>query len=114
MENLADQLIAFAISMAVVIVFAGIVLLVRLGLERLFSGKPDKQYLRQGILLGVSLILLAVTLIVLPISDTLQGQLFAVLALFLGAAVALSSAKPVGNVIAGISVRSARPCSRGD
>ncbi|MCP4632422.1 MAG: mechanosensitive ion channel, partial [candidate division Zixibacteria bacterium] len=55
-----------------------------------------------------------IIIIVLPIDDTLQGQLLSLIGILLTAAIALSSTTFVGNIMAGMMLRAVRNFRLGD
>jgi small-conductance mechanosensitive channel len=112
--ELIDHLIVFSISLGIIVVFSGLVFLAHIGLMRLFAGKPDKQHYRQLILIATGLFALALAFILMPVSDTTQGQLLGFLGIFLGAAIAFSSTNPIANLISGISLRASRDFTIGN
>ncbi|HJP05529.1 MAG: mechanosensitive ion channel [Gammaproteobacteria bacterium] len=114
MAELLDHLIIFGISLGIIIVFSGLVFLAHIGLTRLFADKPDRQHYRQLILIATGLFALTLAFILIPVSDTTQGQLLGFLGIFLGAAIAFSSANPIANIISGISLRASRELAIGD
>lgn len=114
MEELLDQLTVFGISAGIFVLLGGLIFLSHKGLSRLYANQPGRQHYRQILFASLSLFLLLLAVIVLPVSDELQGQLFASLGLLIGAALALSSSKPLGNALAGISFRAACNCRVGD
>ena len=114
MEELPDQLTVVATSAGIFLLLGGVIFLSHLALTRLFANHPGRQHYRQVVFGSFALFLLVLAVVLLPVSDQLQGQLLASLGLLIGAAIALSSAKPLGNMLAGISFRAASHCGVGD
>lgn len=69
---------------------------------------------RHLIMLGLTLAVVALVLVSLPVSDQTRGQLIGLLGLALTAAITLSSATFVGNIMAGLMLRSVANMRPGD
>ncbi|MEQ8262417.1 mechanosensitive ion channel domain-containing protein [Pseudohaliea sp.] len=81
-------------------------------LRRRWAERPEAQFQFQLIMLALTLAGLLALVVALPVSDTLQGQLLSLIGILLSAAIALSSATFIGNILASImlkAVGSARP-----
>jgi small-conductance mechanosensitive channel len=81
-------------------------------LRRRWQGDPDAQFRFQLIMLSLSFAGLLTIIVALPINDAVRGQLLSLIGILLSAAIALSSATFIGNIMAGIMlkvVRNARP-----
>ncbi|HOO47713.1 MAG TPA: mechanosensitive ion channel family protein, partial [Deltaproteobacteria bacterium] len=85
-----------------------ILILIHLVLQRQFRGKPEKMLSRQLIMSGLTFVSAIVFIISLPVSDTVKGQILALIGIVLSAAIALSSTTFLGNAIAGIMLRAVR------
>ena len=68
----------------------------------------------QLVFISISLCGLAAFILVLPLSDTLKGQLFSLIGIVLSAAIALSSTTFIGNAMAGIMLNAAHRIKIGD
>jgi small-conductance mechanosensitive channel len=97
-------------------VFATVFVLfvVRLILASKFSGHPGYPLKRQIFTLVLSLIGLIAVILLMPISDSARGQLLSLLGILLSAAIALSSTTFLGNIMAGMMLRSMRNFKPGD
>jgi len=91
-----------------------ILILIHLVLQRQFRGKPEKMLSRQLIMSGLTFVSAIVFIISLPVSDTVKGQILALIGIVLSAAIALSSTTFLGNAIAGIMLRAVRSFRVGD
>jgi small-conductance mechanosensitive channel len=91
-----------------------VILLARFIINKRYQGSPARPFRRQIITLSLSLIGLLVVIVLLPVSDTLQGQLLGLIGILLSAAIALSSTTFVGNVMAGMMLRAVRSFRPGD
>jgi small-conductance mechanosensitive channel len=81
-------------------------------LRRRWAERPEAQFQFQLIMLALTLAGLLALVVALPVSDTVQGQLLSLIGILLSAAIALSSATFIGNILASImlkAVGSARP-----
>ncbi len=91
-----------------------VVLAMRYILEKRFAAAPGNRFRIQLLTLSLSLVGLLVVIIVLPVSDSLRGQLLSLVGILLGAAIALSSTTFIGNVMAGLMLRLVRSFRSGD
>ena len=82
--------------------------------EARYKDEPNFQFRKQLLLLGLSFAGLIVIIVVIPIGDTLRGQLLSLLGILISAAIALSATTFVGNAMAGIMLRAVKSCRRGD
>lgn len=93
------------------LVIAGLLLADRF-LRARWREQPEAQFRLQLIMLVLTLCGGIAVLVALPVSDALRAQLLSLLGILLSAAIALSSTTFIGNVMAGImlkTIRSARP-----
>ena len=100
-----------------VIAIASIIIalyIVRLFLNRQQDKLQDNQFRRQMIILLLSLAGITIVILVLPVSETLRGQLLSLFGILLTAAIALSSTTLVGNAMAGLMLRAVRSFRPGD
>ena len=77
-----------------------------------FEAKPHLKFRRQLIQLGGILIIILMLILFLPLDDALRGQLLSLYGIIVSATIALSSTTLVGNVMAGImlkTIKTARP-----
>ncbi len=105
----ASSLLPFLGTIAVVLV--GLVMIDRI-LKRRWKDKPDAQFRFQLIMLLLTFAGLLLVILALPVSVETRGQLLSLIGILLSAAIALSSATFIGNIMAGImlkAVKSARP-----
>jgi small-conductance mechanosensitive channel len=79
-----------------------------------FEGKPHLGFRLQLIQLGGVLGSLLLLILFLPIGDSLRGQLLSLYGIVLSATIALSSTTLVGNVMAGIMLKTIKSCRPGD
>jgi small conductance mechanosensitive channel len=113
MADLFSQLTVFGISTLVMVLIIAGLYAVHRKLLSLYADKPAEQYRRQLIMLGMSLFGLVLGIVVIPVSDAMQGQLFWLLGILLSATIALSSTTLVGNAMAGLMLKSLRKIKPG-
>jgi len=77
-------------------------------IARQSSSRPGRLVKRQVITLVISLVGLLAVILVMPISDSVQGQLLSLLGILLSAVLALSATTLVGNILAGLMLRALR------
>ncbi|HKK22042.1 MAG TPA: mechanosensitive ion channel domain-containing protein, partial [Pseudohaliea sp.] len=112
MNALLDTARAFLPLLVTLALVLAVLLGTHLLLRRRWRDRPDAQFQFQLIMLALTLAGLLALVVALPVSDTVQGQLLSLIGILLSAAIALSSATFIGNILAGImlkAVGSARP-----
>lgn len=100
---------AVALALVMVVLF-----IIRLILDKKYAKISGYQFRRQIITLTILFIGVLVIIMVLPISDSTRGQLLSLIGILLSAAIALSSATLIGNIMAGIMLRAVRNFRPGD
>ncbi len=98
-------------TIAIVIVLLGGINYV---LKRRWRNKPSAQFRFQLIMLLLTLAAILAVIIALPISNALQAEILQLIGILLSAAIALSSTTFIGNIMAGIMLRTIRSCRPGD
>ena len=78
-----------------------------------FEGKPHLAFRRQLIQLAGVLIIILTLILFLPLDATLRGQLLSLYGIIISATIALSSTTLVGNVMAGIMLKTIKSCRPG-
>ena len=109
-----DRVWDFVPFVAVIAVTSLLVVIVRAALRRKDDTEGDTLFLRGMVVLSLVLAGLIGAVVTLPIKDSIQGQLLAMLGLVLSATITLSSTTFVGNLIAGILLRALRKFQVGD
>jgi small-conductance mechanosensitive channel len=110
MESLIDLLPA-----AAVVLIAGLALaLVHRLLERGAGASSGDRFRNQLLMLVLTLAGVLLVILVLPMSDTLRGQILSLLGIVISAAIALSSTTLLGNAMAGVMLRVVRGFRIGD
>ena len=100
-------------TVATIVVLAVVARFANNRLVKHFEGKPHLAFRRQLIqLAGVLAIILALILF-LPLDGELRGQLLSLYGIVLSATIALSSTTLVGNVMAGIMLKTIKSCRPG-
>ena len=83
-------------------------------LRALYSERPEQQFRHQMIMVGVILFAVLVTILILPITATTRGSLLSLFGVVVSATIALSSTNLVGNIMAGIMLRTVGSFKLGD
>lgn len=83
-------------------------------LSRLQKGHPERAIHRQVAMLATTLVAIFFLVILLPINETLRGQILSLLGIIISAAIALSATTFLGNALAGILLRNVRNFRTGD
>ena len=113
-KELFGEYTTFGLSTGVLIGLLVVVLFVHNRLLAFYSKKPGQQHSRQLIMIGIYLFAAILAITLMPFSDEMQWQLLSFLAILLSATIALSSTALVGNVMAGVMLRSQRNFRPGD
>jgi small-conductance mechanosensitive channel len=98
----------------VVIIMIACLVGISLLIGRLQKDHPESDFRRQVIMLVSTLIAIFLLVVLLPISDSLRGQILSLIGLLLSATIALSSTTFLGNALAGILLRNVRSFHIGD
>lgn len=114
LKQLFGDLTAYGVSTAVLVGIIAVTFLVHRQLIKFYSGKPGQAHYRQLVMVGVYLFAAILAIILMPLNDTTQGQLLSFLGILLSATIALSSTTLVGNMMAGLMIRSLRSFKPGD
>jgi len=108
-----DYLIIGLQAVATIVMLALVAKFANSRLVKHFEGKPHLAFRRQLIqLAGVLAIILALILF-LPLDSELRGQLLGLYGIVVSATIALSSTTLVGNVMAGIMLKTIKSCRPG-
>lgn len=105
MEMLLKLLVSIAPSAGAIAGVAVVLYAIRRFLDRQERRLSGKRYRDQFIMLVLTLMGLLVIVVVLPLGDTLRGQLLSFGGILLSAALALSSTTFLGNALAGVMHR---------
>jgi len=79
-----------------------------------FEGKPQLAFRRQLIQLGGIVLAVLLLILFLPLDTALRGQLLGLYGIIISATIALSSTTLVGNVMAGIMLKTIGSCRPGN
>ncbi|MEL6870602.1 MAG: mechanosensitive ion channel family protein [Pseudomonadota bacterium] len=83
-------------------------------LEAMYSDRPDQQFRKQMILVAIVLVAILTIILILPVSPATRGSLMSLFGIVLSATIALSSTNLVGNIMAGIMLRTVGSFKLGD
>ena len=114
MSKIEQLLVYFLGPLAVVAGLLACLFALNWLLARLQKAKPERRLHRQVIMLVATLLALFLLIILLPLSDTLRGQILSLLGILLSATIALSSTTFLGNALAGVLLRTVRSFRIGD
>lgn len=109
-----DLLTYFLGPLVVISLALGALLLLNWLFTNYLFKQSEKKIHKQALMLFATTLLLIVVIVLLPIGDTLRGQIFSLLGILLSAAIALSSTTFLGNALAGILLRNVRSFRVGD
>jgi len=82
--------------------------------KALYSGMPGMEFRRQLLMFGAVLLGIVLIIVGLPLTNELRGQLLSFVGILLSAAIALSSTTFLGNIMAGIMLRTIESIKIGD
>ena len=114
MASVFTDLTRLAISAGVVILVAAGLYVVHKRLDEHYANESRRQFRRQLIMLGLTLMGMVVAIVIMPIGAQMRGQLLGLVGIVLSATIALSSTTLVGNAMASIMLRAVRCCKVGD
>jgi len=112
--DMINALLSLAPSAATLFLVIVLAVLLRRWLERSSAFSSGHKTRNQLILLAVSGFGLVLVVLMLPIGDTLRGQILSLIGIVLSAGIALSSTTFLGNMLAGIMLRAVRNFRMGD
>jgi len=112
--DMINALLSLAPSAATLFLVIVLAVLLRRWLERSSGISSGHKTRNQLILLAVSGFGLILVVLMLPIGDTLRGQILSLIGIVLSAGIALSSTTFLGNMLAGIMLRAVRSFRMGD
>lgn len=99
---------------ATLLLCIAVLYLANLFLTRQAEKNSELRFRRQLLLIVLTLLAMILVIIALPIEADLRGQLFSLLGILVSAIIALSSTTFVGNIMAGIMLRSFKSFRIGD
>lgn len=82
--------------------------------ERARASVAGNQFRNQVIMIALTAVGLLVIILVIPMGDTMRGQVLGLIGILLSAAIALSSTTVLGNAIAGFMLNAVRSFRMGD
>lgn len=114
LRGLLDPVLQLVPTAVAVVSVAVVLFLAHRLLERTKRRAEGGRFRNQMIMLGLTFVGGLVVILVLPISDTLRGQLLSLIGILASAAIALSSTTVLGNALAGLMLRVMRNFRMGD
>jgi len=112
--NLVEIGSTVILSIAELAVIAGSVFLINRRLKAIYADRPEQQFRRQMIMVGVILGGVLLGILLLPVSPGTRNALLSLFGVVVSATIALSSANLVGNIMAGIMLRTVSGFRLGD
>lgn len=112
--NLIEILPLLLLSIAEVALIAALVYFINKRLLSMYADRPEQQFRRQMLMVGVILLGLLVAILLLPVATGTRNALLSLFGVVLSATIALSSTNLVGNVMAGIMLRTVGAFRLGD
>lgn len=109
-----DLLTYFLGPLLVVSLLLVVLILLNKAFNRYLQQQPKRKLQKQVTMLIATLLLIIITVVLLPIDETLRGQILSLLGILLSAAIALSATTFLGNALAGILLRNLRSFRTGD
>ncbi|MCW8892252.1 MAG: mechanosensitive ion channel family protein [Deltaproteobacteria bacterium] len=97
----------------VAILVAGLIGL-NLLVMRILKDHPERAIHRQVTMLAATLTAIFLMVVLIPIDESLRGQILSLLGIVISATIALSSTTFLGNALAGILLRNVRSFRTGD
>ncbi len=113
-DRVLEILASFVPLLATIVVVFALLGGINYALKRRWRNQPSAQFRFQMIMLLLTLSGILAVIIALPISNALQAQILQLIGILLSAAIALSSTTFIGNIMAGIMLRTIRSCRPGD
>jgi len=101
-------------SVLVVLILGGTLYLLNWRLLAYYKTRPLMKFRRQVLQMVAVLFMLLLMILLLPLSDDLRGHLLGLFGLVVSATIALSSTTLVGNMMAGIMLKTIDSCKPGD
>ena len=114
LQQLLDNVTSLIPTGVTVIAVIAVILIVRNVINRRSASSSGAAFRRQMMTLLLTFAGVIAIIIVLPISDSLRGQLLSLLGILITAAIALSATTFVGNIMAGLMLRAVRNFRAGD
>ena len=114
LENIWSSILSFGPAFFTLLAFGGLYFIIKTVLFRQMRGANDGAIIRQIILFLIAFTGIIAIILALPMGDSLRGQITSLLGIVISAVFALSSATFIGNMLAGILLRSINNFKPGD
>lgn len=102
------------LTLLVIAIAIAVLFLLHRVLSRIYRDATGMRWRRQLSMMLAMLVVTVMVVLSLPLTDTLRGQLLGLLGVLLSAAIALSSTTFIGNLMAGLMLRSEGDFKPGD
>ncbi|MGH8370171.1 MAG: mechanosensitive ion channel domain-containing protein [Gammaproteobacteria bacterium] len=114
MTRVFDIALSLLPSLVMLGLVIGVFFVIKKLLRSHYAALPGSYFKYQVLQLGVVFVGILIVVVVLPVGQTLRGQLLSLIGLIISAAIALSSTTFIGNMMAGIMLRTLRKFRPGD
>lgn len=112
--SLFEIITSLFFSAVVIVGFAALIYFANKRLLDIYKDRPHHQFRRQLIMVGIVLVGILMMILLIPINGETRGQLLSLYGIIISATIALSSTTLVGNVMAGIMLRTVSNFKPGD
>lgn len=113
-DEFLTGLISWLPAAVTIVLVVLVIFIIQRILYKQLAGSPGKRFRVQFTVLLLSFVGLLIVVLSLPINDSTKGQLLSLFGLLFSAAIALSATTFVGNIMAGLMLRSVRNFKGGD
>lgn len=104
---------ALVFAFALVLVVGGLALAHK-RLRVYFAARPHREFHRQLIMLGLTLLGILILIVTLPVDNEMRAEVLGIFGIILSATIALSSTSLIGNAMAGLMIRAIKNVRPGD
>lgn len=112
--SLTSALPNILLAIVEIVAVSGAVWFISRRLQDIYNDRPDQQFRRQMIMVAIVLLAMLLIILILPVSTSTRGSLMSLFGIVLSATIALSSTNLVGNIMAGIMLRTVGSFKLGD
>lgn len=112
--NIVEIIPVLLLSLLEIGVVAAIVYYINRRLQAAYADRPEQQYRRQLVTVGLILTGILTAILLLPVTPATRNGLLSLFGVVLSATIALSSTNLVGNIMAGIMLRTVGNFRLGD
>ncbi len=114
MDTLIDSAATLIPFLAAIVAVLAFLLLANRVLRKHWDKQPEAQFQFQLIMLSLTVAGVLLVVAVMPVSDALRGQFLSLIGILLSAAIALASTTFIGNILAGVMLKTIEKARPGD